>query len=532
MADERWLDVADNRGEWTRLRRALALEQGFALFVVDVPDVETEGRVVELLAGERELLVLDAREGGEQAPVRELLRRSAGVAVLRSVEASRRDLEALERCLAQLNARRDQLVARGHVLVIVLRRDAVARMLDVAPDLYSVHRARARFATLVGSQPAPLWLLPDVEYPRLLSSDFAEFFRAAAEQRGDVDVFELWSGTQRDPEESSAGRLFARCEGVRSLAPGSDLLRALESPSVATSGLLHESMQKPPWRSIEHLCAVALVWVYRSESRLSEARSALDRAKRRAIVLPYAATRVALLERHLDVAEGIADAGSFEPSRGPTTLVAAAALLSEAGLEWTVAPNANATDTLRAVQAWIERGGRGSWRLDPCFAALPLELVRATNSTRRCADAIAWLRDRLAAKHPSWVDSWVEHLMVARALGGAAELVDLGRAWIATPGRQRIDAVWRPLVDVHAEAKDLATLEQLIRMPLAPDAPERFGPRLPAALHVTAEILDRGLIELPPRERAQLRARAAARAELPLAMRLGWWAIELALAER
>jgi hypothetical protein len=65
---ERWLSVAENRGEWLRLGRALELETGFALFVIDVPDVESEDRVVELLARDQpELLVLDARERGEQA---------------------------------------------------------------------------------------------------------------------------------------------------------------------------------------------------------------------------------------------------------------------------------------------------------------------------------------------------------------------------------------------------------------------------------------------------------------------------------
>jgi len=147
--EQRWLDTAGNRGEWKRVERALELSRGFALFVVDVPDVETEDRVCECLSSPCSAIgELDAREGERNAPVNVLLREQSRRYVIRTVEASRRDRGLFVECLAQLNQRRDQVVKRGHCVLIIVRRSEVSSVPDIAPDLYSIHRARFRFARL------------------------------------------------------------------------------------------------------------------------------------------------------------------------------------------------------------------------------------------------------------------------------------------------------------------------------------------------------------------------------------------------
>jgi hypothetical protein len=544
---ERWLAVAENRGEWERLRRALQLESGFALFVVDVPDVETEGRVVELLARERaELVVLDGRSSGEQAPVRELLRTRERVVALRSVEASRWDVEALERCLVQFNARRDRLAVRGHVLVIVLRRDAVARMIDVAPDLYSVHRSRFRFARLVKPRPVPLWLLTDVEFAAVLDEDGRSFrermafydklFWDTSEPFAWANALGLWDNAA-PPQELVAARIFARWEGLRCIGEPRDLASALASPSLDVELLLRDSLRAAQSEGsfLTYLCATALAWMYLQASKLAEGRWMLDGPSQD--WLP--AHRSKLMALHLAASEGslttalLAEAIS-ESWLGFDLAAKIAVRLDVTAIECEFFPSSSTVSRLRRVLTDIEHSNLNRWRFDSALRSLPSELLAEAAPKYQRDEAMTWLRERLLAKDLNWDPAWTTYLMIERALDHAAnvaEFVSLGREWLDTPARHRSYEVWHPLVDIHAETQDTAALDELIRMPLAVDAGERLGPKLDAALQVVADVLDRGLLEISATERDALRARATARDGLPLDLRLGWWAIELALAD-
>lgn len=544
MADEldRWLAVAENRGEWERLRLALQLESGFALFVVDVPDVGTEGRVVELLAGERaELVVLDARSSGEQAPVRELMRTRQSVVALRSVEASRWDVEALERCLVQLNARRDRLAVRGHVLVIVLRRDEVARMIDVAPDLYSVHRARFRFARLVKPRPMPLWLLSDQEFAALLDDDGRPFDERLDRyrMRHDLDLlddFDAWASARPGVSESIAARTFARHEGLRCLVPvpAGDLASALASPSIAVADVLRTALETAGSHHLAYLCAAALTWMHLQGSDLLEARVTLEEALRHARGCDRGlGLRSGCLALHVAAADAMRSRWGVRFT-DHLTYANLSAYLGHAAARWELGIRHMPHSLFRSVIKTLEAREWNRWRFDPELRSVSSDQIQAEIPEGQRDEARAWLRERRLAKDRNWAPTWTTYLMIERALHNAAnvaEFVTLGREWLDTPAHHRSYEVWHPLVDIHADARDSASLDDLIRMPLALDAAERFGPKLPAALHVVADVLDRGLVELSTTERDALRARAAARTDLPLDMRLGWWAIELALAD-
>ncbi|PRQ04202.1 hypothetical protein ENSA5_09860 [Enhygromyxa salina] len=175
-----WLAQADNANEWARLREALALSEGFALLLVIVPDARTERHVELMVALEATALERDLRhssplDADDDGPLQRLTASVDGVAplaVLTTTEASRRDPEALERCFAQLNSRRDQLVTRlSGPLVLMLRLDALRQLGDVAPDLFSVHAAQFRFATPHEPRDPPPWLLLPFEAVGALGID-------------------------------------------------------------------------------------------------------------------------------------------------------------------------------------------------------------------------------------------------------------------------------------------------------------------------------------------------------------------------
>lgn len=546
MADEleRWFDVADNRGEWARLRRALALEDGFALFVVDVPDVETEGRVVELLAGEREpLMALDARSSGDEAPVRELLRTRDRLAVLRGVEASRWDLEALDRCLVQLNARRDQIAARAHALVIVLRRDASARMLDVAPDLYSVHRARFRFARLIPPQPTPLWLLTDEEFAAVLDDDGRPFERRA-EPFNALAGFDAWSRARPDVSETIAARIFARNAGLRCLvrpAPN-DLARALAEPSIDVADLLRAELEfarAEHLNYLAHLCSTALGWMHLRRSELAEAHVALAVARefgqRSGRLLER---RSSLMELEIGKHEGWIDPDKVGDATAFGSIYvghpnAVAVSLSLAANEWAIRPGTAALGHFRMAVDGLEWAAVDRWRFDAYLRSVPRDLVAAAVSEPGRGEAIDWLWKRRSANDSLWDWTWTTQLMIERALEGRVDLL-VRAAWDWLDALESPDAyeVWRPLVDIHVEAGDRATMNVLTQMAVGEDAPAWFNDRHPEALWIVADLVERGLVDLSPNQRDELRTRAANRYRLPMPQRLGWWAIELALTER
>jgi hypothetical protein len=272
-------------------------------------------------------------------------------------------------------------------------------------------------------------------------------------------------------------------------------------------------------------------------SELVEARAALDEAgPRQRELRDHFGIRHQLLALHLDAAEGLAepdrhtDADAVLEDWDGEDSRLAAIYLGFAELEYKLWPDSAAKGNLRAALGFaLEWLPFNKWRLDASLRSLPPALIEAAVSEQERVEVIVWLERRQLAGDLDWDEIWTKYLMIERAIGHTervAQLVGLGRKWLlARPG---VYEVWRPLVEIHIEMRDASTLEQLVRMPLSPDAERRFGPRLAAALHIVADLVARGIVELPDAE-SELRSRAAARGGMPLGLRLGWWAIELAL---
>ncbi|MCA9681401.1 MAG: hypothetical protein KC457_04330 [Myxococcales bacterium] len=529
----RWLEVAGNRDEWLRLHRALELEDGFALFVVDVPDPRTEERVVGLLAEEYEgIEVLDARATGEDAPVRALLRGTGQIAVLRSVEASRWDIEGLERCLVQLNARRDQIAAQGGRLVLVLRRDAVERMLDVAPDLYSVHRARFRFARLEDPWSEPRWLISAAEYAALVDDGGGPF---AARHEHYTRLFihyprrftwpddaKSWLCAPGPASESTAARIVAMREGLRSFAEpkAPDLASMLAAPAMLDEPLLRQHLEQALSANDEHvaaLCRLGLAWLSLPRQPLDGAREPLTLDT---VSLPL---RTELLQTCTFVHNGLVPTSLLDGSVGwlwDLNLLVDL-YLTQSAILWEWLPGEH--PEIRLSEALAQTIDGNLWRHHTTLASLPPDLLRSAQ-----LDPSPWLRERATKNDAAWPRTWDRAFTIAHALDDHPRLQslrELAHTWLTTPKRRDIYEVWHPLVDTDAPTRD-----HLARLPLDPaEATTLFGPRLPAALHVVADLLDRGLLVLSQSEAQALRTRAAARHHLPLVLRTGWWAIEQAL---
>ncbi len=164
--------LADDAELWARLREAIDLGKGFVLLFVVVANIDAEALAVEGLLEiaddlGRNLISLDAQGTDDETPVRRLLTELGDrpLGVLRTHKALSRDREAFERCFVQLNARRDQIVAQFDApLVVITRVDALRGLVQVAPDLFSVHAAQFHLhSTYDAGRPAWL-LLPHEEF--------------------------------------------------------------------------------------------------------------------------------------------------------------------------------------------------------------------------------------------------------------------------------------------------------------------------------------------------------------------------------
>lgn len=132
------------------------------------------------------------------------------------------------------------------------------------------------------------------------------------------------------------------------------------------------------------------------------------------------------------------------------------------------------------------------WRLDDNLRSLPPELIDATVPLHARTHAIEWLDERRRVSDREWDETWVKHLMLERAVGGAgseAFLLDLGYSWLEA--RSDIYEVWRPLVELHAEAPDASKLAHLTEMVALPHADVRFGVRLRAAVRIVEDLRER-----------------------------------------
>lgn len=289
-SDERldhWFAEGDNADEWARMREALSLSEGFALLFAVVPDGVTESLVADLVEVEaasdnRRIVTADAALAGDDSAVRGFLGVEANervLLVLRTAQASRRNVEALERCLVQLNGRRDQIAARVRGPIIVLMRaDTIRRVLDIAPDLYSVHAAQFRFVGMREPSEAPPWLLTSFEAIGVLGTD---------------------------PGHIRLARTIR------------DLTTLADPPTIDT--LCQAAAH--PWdhdaTPIQHLVWSALAWLFIHRHQQAEAREALSQAETagRAWAVPFAFLRIRLLHIEHAIVTGdiLAAAVLFEP---------------------------------------------------------------------------------------------------------------------------------------------------------------------------------------------------------------------------
>ncbi|NJL24926.1 MAG: hypothetical protein HC902_06965, partial [Calothrix sp. SM1_5_4] len=275
--------------------------------------------------------------------------------------------------------RRDQIVAREHVLVIVLRRDAVARMIAVAPDLYSVHRARFRFARLVTPRPAPAWLLSDAEFAAVLDDDVRSRFELRTERYALLfAMLELSPtygvGVARDPvRDRITARILARRERVRCLAwpRPQDLAQALDCPTTEVLDVLTFAQRTGP-RPLADLCATAMAWLHLQRSDVAQARAALALVTQdRSMVSKHEWLRHQLLALLLDVAEGSSARASLPPDIDSDWLAEVHMSLAELQCE-----RYPATSSLRiALGEGFERLGPYKWRLAASLRRLPTTLI-------------------------------------------------------------------------------------------------------------------------------------------------------------
>ncbi len=157
------------------LTHAIELCDGFELHFAIVPGPRQEQALADHLRelGERlglALLELDASSGALSAQL--VASDQPRLTLLRTVDASRRDPAALARCLVELNPRRDLIAGRHRgPLVIAGRPDALRRVVELAPDLYSVHTSLVQIERPEHPRPPPSWRLFDHEAIGLLGLD-------------------------------------------------------------------------------------------------------------------------------------------------------------------------------------------------------------------------------------------------------------------------------------------------------------------------------------------------------------------------
>ena len=152
---ERLFGYPPNRDEWKRLVTAIDLHEGFALFIVVVPDevvAEVATKNLQELAATLGISVERYSLFGPQSVISSLLAQEpthASFVIVDLVASSWRapDPERLAVALMQMNQRRDLIRDRvtGPLLVFV-DREGRRSLVDHAPDLFSIHAAEFRFS--------------------------------------------------------------------------------------------------------------------------------------------------------------------------------------------------------------------------------------------------------------------------------------------------------------------------------------------------------------------------------------------------
>jgi hypothetical protein len=157
------------------LTRALELGDGFELHFAIVPGPRQEQALADHLRqlGERlGLAMIELQASSATLAAQLVASDQPRLTLLRTVGASRRDPAALARCLVELNPRRDLIAGRHRgPLVIACRPDALRRVVELAPDLYSVHTSLVQIERPEHPRPPPSWRLFDHEAIGLLGLD-------------------------------------------------------------------------------------------------------------------------------------------------------------------------------------------------------------------------------------------------------------------------------------------------------------------------------------------------------------------------
>ncbi|PRQ08569.1 NB-ARC domain-containing protein [Enhygromyxa salina] len=413
----REVSLAGELGEWKRIADTLSLGQGFALYFILVTSSDSEATVVEWLRREAirsglewtELWALGSDETSSPAPVHALLAEDSRrrLTVLRTLTASRRDVGALERCFQELNPRRDVIVQRHDgPLVIVCRPDGLRRIVDVAPDLYSVYSAYFRFDALSDPEQRtqPSWLVLAHEAVGLTGLDPS--FRC-------WDEHAIPSFLEQLPElpDSLLGRASELSALSSTLASGSNRLRVSGVAGVGKSTLVATAIRQceHQWEGVYWINGLSM---FRARDVLYEIVRALAPAPER----PPAAQldlerRYRELTAQTPVLVVVDDARlnlSLPAPSGRSKIVEIIEAVDPVGDSFHVAPLSRAVE----LELWTAFGGGEMPRLHELTKGVPAatKLLAAATQTPH--------RDRLALDRAGGLSEWTR--VVTDALGSDA----------------------------------------------------------------------------------------------------------------
>lgn len=138
-----------NDEQCARLRRALRAVKGFQLVFIEVEDGVVRGEVLRRLNGwvaRGEVGALAVVAYDDRASIEDVLKGHSGGVVLTDLDAYVAPNGSLDAALRWLNWERDRLPAiLSGPLALVVGRDGLQRVLEIAPDLASWRRYTARF---------------------------------------------------------------------------------------------------------------------------------------------------------------------------------------------------------------------------------------------------------------------------------------------------------------------------------------------------------------------------------------------------
>lgn len=264
----RWVDRAENRSEWERLRVALSIAEGFQLFALQVGDPITEHFLEMLLKSEAgdngvELAEFDLSQPPEEGPIVSALLRALEAAprpswfFLRGCSMFREDQSALAELFLYLNQKRDVVSKTAGVpFLLSLSPEGWLLFRQTAPDFFSIHTSVYRFS---GAEIRREERLREASEEAFLWQTFAEFvalrFLRSALPPNSLRK-QVWPPPARDgligrDSERKTLRTWLAQPGARILVQGlggvgkTSLLRAImeEMPSGYPDGIFYFSLR-------------------------------------------------------------------------------------------------------------------------------------------------------------------------------------------------------------------------------------------------------------------------------------------------